>query len=69
MEVECKLEELIEKTNPAEISMDLGLRRSVWKTSDKKSKEISKGLETVRRQSLKGEAVSIVNTSELMDFR
>lgn len=69
MEVECKLEELIEKTNLAEISMDLGLRRSVWKTSDKKSKEISKGLETVRRQSLKGEAVSIVNTSELMDFR
>lgn len=69
MEGECKLEELIEKINFAEISVDLGLRRAVWKTEDKKSKEISKGIETVRRQSLKGEEVSIVNTSELMDFR
>lgn len=69
MKVECKLEKLIEKTNFTAISMDLGLRRSVWKTEDKKSKEISKGIETVRRQSLKEEAVSIVNTSVLMDFR
>lgn len=53
MKVECKLEELIEKTNFTEIPMDLGLRRSVWKTEDKKSKEMSKGVETVRDRVLK----------------
>lgn len=55
MEGECKLQDLIEKTNCVETSMGLGLRRLflLFKTEDRKNKEISKGTKIVRRESLK----------------